>query len=486
MSQADYIVDNASGAVFRADLNAQLEAIATWNSGASAPSPTYPYMPWPDTTNSRLKQRNGANTSWIDQGPLDTANFGMLPATYLDTDAAMAADSDTKVPSQKAVRAYIAANASGGTLTITAGENLSDRDLCYFDEFNQRSGGAGKVYKVDADAVGPVRIGRRLCIALSAITSGATGSSQVLDGQVTDFTGLTAGGPVYASATAGGLTQTTPAVPSSGSQVASRLVGFATSSTAIWFSPDPLTTFIKYGAATTAGSSIVAEHFTDSGAADRIVRAYIAASSGLAAITPSGSAFGDMSAGGGLAAAFDGTTSQAHASCAKSTTTTSPHYIGKSFGTTTAVSRVVVTGSNDSGFVVGDGGAAQITIKVYGKTGAAPSSAADGTLLVTDTATTDSNGLARTIDFTEGSYDHVWAHLSENSGNIIAVAELQYFGPATARNEPVTIGSETVNGAATDRVTAKFVDASDANADTKTTFYNRTGGTRDLIVEVTL
>lgn len=58
-------------------------------------------------------------------------------------------------------------------------------------------------------------------------------------------------------------------------------------------------------------------------------------------------------------------------------------------------------------------------------------------------------------------------------------------GPA-GRDEPVTIGSEAVSASATDRMTVRFADASDGNQDTKTTFYNRTGGPRDVIVEVTL
>ncbi len=65
MAQHDYVLDDASGAVFRADLNAALSAIATLNSGGSAPSTTYAYMWWADTTNAVLKQRNSANSAWI-------------------------------------------------------------------------------------------------------------------------------------------------------------------------------------------------------------------------------------------------------------------------------------------------------------------------------------------------------------------------------------------------------------------------------------
>lgn len=70
MSQHDMVLDDASGAVFRADLNSALAAIATLNSGTSAPSTTYAYMWWADTTNGLLKQRNAANSAWVIRGRL--------------------------------------------------------------------------------------------------------------------------------------------------------------------------------------------------------------------------------------------------------------------------------------------------------------------------------------------------------------------------------------------------------------------------------
>lgn len=70
MSQHDYVIANASGSVFRGDINDALGAIATLNSGASAPATTYAYMLWADTTNGLLKQRDATNTSWITLFPL--------------------------------------------------------------------------------------------------------------------------------------------------------------------------------------------------------------------------------------------------------------------------------------------------------------------------------------------------------------------------------------------------------------------------------
>jgi hypothetical protein len=71
MAQADLNVANQSGAGFRSDLNNQLLALGTLSSGGSAPSTTYAYQFWADTTASILKQRNGANSAWISKGTLD-------------------------------------------------------------------------------------------------------------------------------------------------------------------------------------------------------------------------------------------------------------------------------------------------------------------------------------------------------------------------------------------------------------------------------
>lgn len=78
MAQADLNVQNQSGAAFRADLNNQLLALGTLQSGSSAPSTTYQGMYWLDTSTSpsTLKIRNDANNGWITIGTL-SVNFGL-------------------------------------------------------------------------------------------------------------------------------------------------------------------------------------------------------------------------------------------------------------------------------------------------------------------------------------------------------------------------------------------------------------------------
>jgi hypothetical protein len=80
MAQHDYVIDNASGAAVRADLNNVLTAIVSNNSGATAPSPTYAYQWWADTTTGLLKIRNAANTDFVVVGTLASANLGLVVA----------------------------------------------------------------------------------------------------------------------------------------------------------------------------------------------------------------------------------------------------------------------------------------------------------------------------------------------------------------------------------------------------------------------
>jgi hypothetical protein len=78
MAQADYVVANGTGAAVRSDLNGQLAAIVSNNSGVTEPSTTYAYQWWSDTTTGLLKLRNAANNAWITIGTLADANLGLL------------------------------------------------------------------------------------------------------------------------------------------------------------------------------------------------------------------------------------------------------------------------------------------------------------------------------------------------------------------------------------------------------------------------
>ena len=79
MSQHDYVIDNQAGLAFRSDLNSVLSAIATQNSGATAPTTTYAYQIWVDTsvTPSLLRIRDASNSTWIVVGDTSQANLGL-------------------------------------------------------------------------------------------------------------------------------------------------------------------------------------------------------------------------------------------------------------------------------------------------------------------------------------------------------------------------------------------------------------------------
>ena len=76
MAQAsDYTVNNSTGANVRQDINTIFEAIATNNSGGSAPNNTKPTQFFADTTASMLKLRNTSNNGYVNFRKLD----GKLP-----------------------------------------------------------------------------------------------------------------------------------------------------------------------------------------------------------------------------------------------------------------------------------------------------------------------------------------------------------------------------------------------------------------------
>ena len=94
MATADYVLANASGAAFRADLNATLQAIVSNNSSATEPNPTFSFMWWVDTGNNLLKQRNTANSAWITLGTLDGGRL-LTDGSSAAPALAFAADTDT-------------------------------------------------------------------------------------------------------------------------------------------------------------------------------------------------------------------------------------------------------------------------------------------------------------------------------------------------------------------------------------------------------
>ena len=81
MAQHDYNLANQDGASFRSDLNSALSAVASNNSGSTAPSTTFAFQWWIDTNTTRLKIRNAANDAFIEVGDYSATNLGLLSTT---------------------------------------------------------------------------------------------------------------------------------------------------------------------------------------------------------------------------------------------------------------------------------------------------------------------------------------------------------------------------------------------------------------------
>ncbi len=380
-------------------------------------------------------------------------------------------------------------NIAGAATPIVAGEALANRDLVYQDVFNQRGLGTDRWYKVDTDAIGPVRIGPRIGIALGAIASGAPGSAQVRSGIVDGFIGLSVGRPVYASAAAGSVTQTVPAVPANGTQIATRIVGTAFSATSIDFYPGDATVFTRRDSALGVGTALAVEHWPDAGARERVSKAYLVGiATGAQIPQATGTAIGDMTGVGGLAAGFDGNTAQDNSTSASKATSAVSAYLGKNYSAAPRrIASAMVFPSTGSGHAGGN--VLTFTLNLRGKNGSAPTGPADGILIGTTGAFADgtsSRSIVSTDMMTQWDYVFIEMVLATGSIDQWFCAEIQFFEVLAVFDEPISPVSESLIAGTASAVTARFADASDANADRFTTFRNRTGAARDLAGEVIL
>lgn len=143
-----------------------------------------------------------------------------------------------------------------------------------------------------------------------------------------------------------------------------------------------------------------------------------------------GTNIGDMTAQGGLAASFDGTTSAAQNTSGVSQTpgNVTSSYVGKNYSAVGAhgVSKVIAYGSTDGGF---NNNLGTVTLTLYGKNGSNPSNATDGTSLGSVNFTDVSNqsaGKTITSGDTVTLYDRFWVTISSGTG-AYKFAELQFY-----------------------------------------------------------
>lgn len=153
MAQEDYDVINASGAAVRADINSQLDAIVSNNSGSSEPTTTYSYQWWADTASNELKIRNGSNSAWIVLGDLDTNNFGLanlVSPAFTGSPTAptqVSSDSSTKIATTAMVQAAAQAKVDADVTinTIVDGVSISGRSI-YINNGSATGGSNGDVW----------------------------------------------------------------------------------------------------------------------------------------------------------------------------------------------------------------------------------------------------------------------------------------------------------------------------------------------------
>ena len=142
MAEHDYVIANQNGANTRSDLNNALAAIVSNNSKATAPATTYAFMWWADTANDLLKQRNAADSAWVDILTLSTgAVSNAAIADDAVTLAKMAAGTDGEL---------ITYDTSGDPTTVptgSSGEVLTSNGAGTTPTFQAAAGG-GKVLQV--------------------------------------------------------------------------------------------------------------------------------------------------------------------------------------------------------------------------------------------------------------------------------------------------------------------------------------------------
>ena len=134
MSQHDYVIGNDTAANVRADINTALLAIASNNSGASAPTTTYANQWWYDSTNDILKIRSEANDAWISVATLNQTSKQFFPivggvaVTATGTEMNYLSGVSSAIQTQLGLKAPLASPALTGTPTAptaTAGTNTT-------------------------------------------------------------------------------------------------------------------------------------------------------------------------------------------------------------------------------------------------------------------------------------------------------------------------------------------------------------------------
>tara|TARA_R110000796_G_scaffold70865_5_gene160837 strand:+ start:30 stop:866 length:837 start_codon:yes stop_codon:yes gene_type:complete len=148
MAQHDYNIADQTGLSFLSDINLLTAAIVSNNSGATEPATTFAYMYWADTTGGILKQRNAADTAWINLLALPTG-IAVQSETVTDnaiTLAKMAHGTDGELIT------YDAAGAPANVATGTATHVLTSNGSGAAPTFQAAAGGVTIASTAEAEA----------------------------------------------------------------------------------------------------------------------------------------------------------------------------------------------------------------------------------------------------------------------------------------------------------------------------------------------
>jgi hypothetical protein len=176
MSQATAAIANMSRTLFRAAVNAALQALQSRNSGATEPAETYAYMPWADTTSGWLKQRNAANSAWIKVRPLGTgAAVDVASATTLDLDAAAASSGTLRITGTTATTAITLADGQHRLLRAAAAWPITHGASLICPGSASYTCAAGDLVYAIGEAAGVVRLAIWKADGTAVVSSAAGG-----------------------------------------------------------------------------------------------------------------------------------------------------------------------------------------------------------------------------------------------------------------------------------------------------------------------
>lgn len=149
-----------------------------------------------------------------------------------------------------------------------------------------------------------------------------------------------------------------------------------------------------------------------------------------------GTNIGNMTNYGGLAAAFDGNTSQSNVQgAALNNIGPTGGYVGKNLGAGYPITKIVARTPTNTGFTQ----SGNATIRIYAKN-SAPSGPTDGTQLATSGPTSHSAGTDYTLTSSDQvtQYQYVWfANFPSNAGNDAYCCELSIYVDIVTGGQPL-------------------------------------------------